>query len=87
MTHVQSKPEKKPRNSIAYHTPCSKYLLRNINRACQAFNKPAYKWRALSLSLSLLHLFFSIKIKGGKNRHLLSYSRENGFYRDLGTGI
>ena len=41
MTHVQSKPEK-PRNSIdIYHTPCSKYLLRNVNRTCQAFDKHA----------------------------------------------
>ena len=42
MTHVQSKPEKTlgiPK--IAYHTPCSKYLFRNVNRTCQAFDKPA----------------------------------------------
>ena len=38
LTHVQSKPEKK---SESYHTPCSKYLLRNVNRTCQAFDKPA----------------------------------------------
>ena len=43
---------------------------------------------SLSLSLSLsLHLIFSIKIKDGKNRHLLSSSRENGIYIDFGTGF
>ena len=50
---------------------------------------------ALSLSLSLslsfslsVHLIFSINIKkGGKNRHLLSYSRENVNYIDFGTGF
>ena len=40
----------------------------------------------MALSLSL-HLIFSIKIKGGKNRHLLSYSRENGIYIDFGNGF
>ena len=34
-----------------------------------------------------MHLIFSIKIKGGKNRHILSYSRENGIYIDFGTGF
>ena len=39
---TQSKPEKKLGIPyIAYHTPCSKYLLRNVNRTCQAFDKPA----------------------------------------------
>ena len=35
MTHGQSKPEKNlgiPYMQIAYHTPCSKYLLRNVTR-------------------------------------------------------
>ena len=62
---------KKPRNSIdCLSHPCSKFLLRNVNRTCQAFDKPA-SWLSLSLSLSL-HLIFSIKIKGGKYKHLPS---------------
>ena len=70
MTHVQSKPEKKTRNSIdcLSHPLLKKNMLRNVNRTCQAFDMPS-SWLSLSLSL---HLIFSIKIKGGKNRHILS---------------
>ena len=52
MTHVQSKPEKNPRNSIDWNTPCSKNMFRNVNRTCQAFDMPS-SWLSLSLSLSL----------------------------------
>ena len=42
--------------------------------------------QVLSLSLSLCIYFFSMTIKGGKNRHLLSYSRENGNYINIDFG-